>query len=67
MKTISRNKGVQVDLGIPYELWDKPSVEITALKSQCENLIENHESDIEEWYFNHLGKTPLTKYNINKK
>lgn len=28
------DKGVKVDLGIPYELWDKPSAEITNLKSQ---------------------------------
>ncbi|KAF7285939.1 hypothetical protein GWI33_008911 [Rhynchophorus ferrugineus] len=46
------NKGVKVELGIPYELWDKPSVEITNMKSQCETLLEENESDIEEWYFN---------------
>jgi len=56
------DKGVKVELGIPYELWDKPSVEITTLKSQCEDLLENHESDIEEWYHNLQGKTPLTRY-----
>ncbi|KAL7288557.1 hypothetical protein TKK_0017299 [Trichogramma kaykai] len=56
------DKGVKVDLGIPYELWDKPSVEITTLKTQCEELIENHEPDIEEWYFNHSEKVPLSKY-----
>lgn len=28
------NKGVKVDLGIPYDLWDKPSAEITNLKTQ---------------------------------
>ncbi|XP_050593472.1 protein canopy 4-like [Bombus affinis] len=56
------HKGVKVDLGIPYELWDKPSVEIITLKSQCENLIENHESDIEDWYHNYQGKVPLTRY-----
>ncbi|XP_043598235.1 protein canopy 4 [Bombus pyrosoma] len=56
------HKGVKVDLGIPYELWDKPSVEITTLKSQCEDLVENHESDIEDWYHNYQGKVPLTRY-----
>ncbi|XP_012257235.1 protein canopy 4 [Athalia rosae] len=56
------DKGVKVDLGIPYELWDKPSVEITTLKTQCESLLENHESDIEEWYFDHQGKIPLIRY-----
>lgn len=35
--TYFRDKGVKVDLGIPYELWDKPSVEITNMKTQvCE-------------------------------
>ncbi|XP_001608066.1 protein canopy homolog 3 [Nasonia vitripennis] len=56
------DKGVKVDLGIPYELWDKPSVEITILKTQCEDLIENYESDIEDWYYKHQGDIPLTKY-----
>lgn len=56
------DKGVTVDLGIPYELWDKPSVEITTLKTQCEELLENHEGDIENWYHNHQGKISLTKY-----
>lgn len=28
------DKGVKVELGIPYELWDKPSVEVTNMKSQ---------------------------------
>lgn len=46
------DKGVKVELGIPYELWDKPSAEVTQLKTQCETLLERHEEDIEEWYFN---------------
>ena len=45
-------KGVKVDLGIPHELWDKPSAEVTQLKSQCEVMLERHEEDIEDWYFN---------------
>lgn len=56
------DKGVEVKLEIPYELWDKPSVEITTLKTQCEDLLENHESDIEDWYHNYQGTVPLTKY-----
>lgn len=56
------DKGVKVELGIPYELWDKPSVEITTLKSQCEDLLENHESDIEDWYHNHQEEIPLIRY-----
>lgn len=59
-----RDKGVKVELGIPYELWDKPSVEITTLKTQCEDLLENYESDIENWYHNHQGKIPLIRYRL---
>ncbi|KAK9508784.1 hypothetical protein O3M35_006258 [Rhynocoris fuscipes] len=55
-------KGVKVDLGIPHELWDKPSVEITNMKSKCESVLEDHESDIEDWYFNHQSEVPLKKY-----
>ncbi|XP_060521776.1 protein canopy 4 [Cylas formicarius] len=56
------DKGVKVELGIPYELWDKPSVEITNMKIQCETLLEENEGDIEDWYFNHQHKEPLKKY-----
>lgn len=56
------DKGVKVELGIPYELWDKPSVEITNLKAKCEKLLGEHEDDIEEWYFNHQDKVSLQKY-----
>jgi len=51
------NKGVKVDLGIPQELWDKPSAEITQLKTQCEALLENYEEDIEDWYFNNQDES----------
>lgn len=27
-------KGVTVDLGLPFELWDEPSVEVTDMKKQ---------------------------------
>lgn len=47
------DKGVKVDLGIPYDLWDKPSAEVTNLKTQCEDLLEKHEETIEDWYYNH--------------
>lgn len=56
------DKGVKVELGIPYELWDKPSAEITNMKTQCESLLEQNEGDIEEWYFNYQGKKPLKEY-----
>lgn len=28
------HKGVKVDLGMPYELWDEPSVEVSDMKKQ---------------------------------
>ncbi|XP_014289762.1 protein canopy 4 [Halyomorpha halys] len=56
------NKGVKVELGIPHELWDKPSVEITDLKSQCEKVLEEYEEDIEHWYFHHQGIVSLKQY-----
>lgn len=28
------HKGVKVDLGLPYELWDEPSVEVSDMKKQ---------------------------------
>jgi len=55
-------KGVKVDLGIPEELWDEPPAEVSNLKVECEKMLESHESDIEEWYFNHAQKEPLSKY-----
>lgn len=33
------DKGVKVELGIPYELWDKPSAEITNMKVQVNYLL----------------------------
>ncbi|XP_074604763.1 FGF signaling regulator protein canopy b [Brevipalpus obovatus] len=55
------DKGVKVDLGIPYELWDKPPAEVTHLKTQCELFLERHEDDIENWYWKHQDK-PLREY-----
>ncbi|XP_022654402.1 protein canopy 4-like isoform X2 [Varroa jacobsoni] len=55
-------KGVKVDLGIPQELWDEPPAEVTNLKTQCEKMLESHESDIEEWYFQQTEKVPLMQY-----
>lgn len=46
------NKGVKVDLGMPYELWDSPPAEVTKLKAQCESLIEQYEDNVEDWYYN---------------
>ncbi|XP_031638761.1 protein canopy 4 [Contarinia nasturtii] len=57
------DKGVKVDLGMPYELWDTPSAEVSRLKTQCESLVELHESDVEDWYYNAEEKgIPLIKF-----
>lgn len=56
------DKGVKVELGIPYDLWDKPSAEVTQLKTQCEMLVEKHEGDIESWYFSHQEEGPLIDF-----
>lgn len=57
------DKGVKVDLGIPLELWDHAPVEVNKLKSQCETLLEKHENDIEDWYFNKQESgVPLIKH-----
>jgi len=47
---------------MPYELWDKPSAEITNMKTQCETMLEDHESDIEEWYFHKQQDFSLQDY-----
>ncbi|CAH1643271.1 unnamed protein product [Spodoptera littoralis] len=56
------DKGVKVDLGIPLELWDKPSAEITHMKTQCESLLEENEGAVEDWYWNHQGEVDLIKH-----
>ncbi|XP_063043313.1 protein canopy 4 [Engraulis encrasicolus] len=47
------NKGVKVELGIPYELWDEPSVEVSDMKKQCDTMLEEYEEVVEDWYFHH--------------
>ncbi|XP_070185164.1 protein canopy 4-like [Littorina saxatilis] len=49
------NKGVKVELGIPYEMWerDSPPNEITHLQRLCIEMVERHEEDIEDWYWGH--------------
>uniref|UniRef100_A0A183TV30 Mediator of RNA polymerase II transcription subunit 31 n=1 Tax=Toxocara canis TaxID=6265 RepID=A0A183TV30_TOXCA len=72
MKTLNklRERGVKVsiqhivimvELGMPYELWDKPSVEVASLKQQCELILERYEDDIEQWFFS-TDRLPLEKY-----
>ncbi|XP_072314984.1 protein canopy 4 [Eucyclogobius newberryi] len=47
------HKGVKVDLGMPLELWDEPSVEVSDMKKQCEKMLEEFEEVVEDWYFHH--------------
>lgn len=47
------HKGVKVELGIPYELWDEPSVEVSDMKKQCETMLEQYEEVVEGWYLHH--------------
>ncbi|XP_008247108.1 protein canopy homolog 4 isoform X1 [Oryctolagus cuniculus] len=54
-------KGVKVDLGIPLELWDEPSVEVTFLKKQCETMLEEFEDVVGDWYFHHQDQ-PLQRF-----
>ena len=51
-----------MDIGIPNELWHKPSAEVTDLKTKCEALLESHEEDIEDWYFKDQEKKSLENY-----
>lgn len=44
------NKGVNVVMDIPYELWNETSAEVADLKKQCDVLVEQYEEVIEEWY-----------------
>lgn len=55
------DRGVKVDLGIPHELWDSPSAEITALKQQCEDSLEKYHDLIEQWYWGERDKK-LSEY-----
>ncbi|KAF7651768.1 hypothetical protein LDENG_00105850 [Lucifuga dentata] len=47
------HKGVKVELGLPFELWDEPSVEVSDMKKQCEKMLEQYEEVVEDWYFHH--------------
>lgn len=47
------DKGVKVELGIPYELWDSTSVEVAHMQRLCDTIVEEYEDALEEWYYNH--------------
>ncbi|VDM26613.1 unnamed protein product [Hydatigera taeniaeformis] len=68
------DRGVDVKVDIPLALWDSPSVEISILKEkvcssrspsprfQCEQLVVEHESLIEEWFFEHHDETGIVDF-----
>ncbi|XP_074648004.1 protein canopy 4-like [Tubulanus polymorphus] len=69
------NKGVKVDLGIPHDLWDSPSAEVTEMQKHCYTMVGDYEDEIEEWYFHHqdedladwlCAKRILKQTNANK-
>ncbi|CAH8873185.1 unnamed protein product [Trichobilharzia szidati] len=59
MKSLNElvNRGVEVKLDIPFELWDKPSAEVTALFKECIPLVSEYQDTIEEWFFNNQNKS----------
>ncbi|XP_078319083.1 protein canopy 4-like [Crassostrea virginica] len=61
-----RNKGVKVELGIPHELWDAPSAEVTDMQRKCFKMAEQYEDDIEEWYFEHQDEDLMTYLCANR-
>ena len=50
---------MKVDLGIPYELWDETSAEVSALHRECTAMLNEQEETIEDWYFNQQSKNLL--------
>ncbi|GFO04331.1 protein canopy 4-like [Plakobranchus ocellatus] len=55
------DKGVNVELGIPYDMWDTPSAGVAEMHRKCFKIVEDFEESIEEWYWNHQEKD-LTTY-----
>lgn len=48
-----------MELGIPYELWDEPSAEVSALQRECSIMLNEYEETIEDWYFNNQAENLL--------
>jgi len=57
------NKGVQVELGIPYELWDKPSAEV----SKMHRAVSHQHSALSSKLVNVICSLQLIHFqNVNK-
>ncbi|XP_033631164.1 protein canopy homolog 4-like [Asterias rubens] len=55
-------KGVKVDLGIPDDMWERPSAPVTKMKQHCDTLIEEQEDAISNWFFKTDQETSLVDY-----
>ncbi len=45
--------------GIPDELWDSPSVEVSRMKQECEQMLSEYEDDLEDWYMKDRLNSPM--------
>ncbi|XP_064643921.1 protein canopy homolog 3-like [Lineus longissimus] len=54
------NRGVDVKMDIPYDLWNETSAEVRELHKQCFIITNEYEEDIEDWYFHHQDKDLMT-------
>lgn len=48
-----------MELGIPDELWDAPNAEVGQMTRECYGIVEDHEDDIDEWYFSDVDLDPI--------
>ncbi|XP_054763257.2 protein canopy 4-like [Lytechinus pictus] len=56
------DKGVKVELGIPYQMWDEPSAAVTKMKQYCDTMVEQFEESIENWFFKTNQEKRLSEY-----
>lgn len=66
------NKGVKVELGVPYELWDEPSVEVADMKRQVIHAHAQHANmssvdamNVNRLYTDLLGMTFRIQLHVN--
>lgn len=38
-------------MGIPEKLWDAPNAEVGQMTRECYTMVEDHEDDIDAWYW----------------
>ncbi|VDP83631.1 unnamed protein product [Echinostoma caproni] len=56
------DRGVTVQLDVPLDMWDKPSVEISSLTKQCYSMVSAFEDALEDWFYNLQGEVDLLDY-----